>query len=135
PQPSRWAAGDPGCSKRSAPGLLGRVREEPEITMRSLAGELAERGIVVNHVSVWNILRRERQPVKKKRARPRAGSARRGAPAGPLAATSMAPRSITPRLHRRDVGQDQHGAAARLVRTRQAPQGKGQRCRTATGRP
>lgn len=40
--------------------LLGRIREEPEITMRELAGELAERGIMVSHVSVWNILRRER---------------------------------------------------------------------------
>ena len=55
--------------------LLGRVREEPEITMRTLAGELAERGIVVSHVSVWNILRRERQTFKKKRVRQRAGSA------------------------------------------------------------
>jgi transposase len=55
--------------------LLGRVREEPEITMRSLAGELAERGIVVSHVSVWNILRRERQSFKKNRVRQRAGSA------------------------------------------------------------
>jgi transposase len=55
--------------------LLGRVREEPEITLRSLAGELAERGIVVSHVSVWNILRRERQSFKKNRVRQRAGSA------------------------------------------------------------
>lgn len=55
--------------------LLGRVRDEPEITMRSLTGELAERGIVVSHVSVWNILRRERQSFKKNRVRQRAGSA------------------------------------------------------------
>jgi transposase len=55
--------------------LLGRVCAEPEITMRALAGELAERGIVVSHVSVWNILRRERQSFKKKRIRQRAGSA------------------------------------------------------------
>jgi transposase len=55
--------------------LLGRVREQPEITMRALAGELAERGIVVSHVSVWNILRRERQSFKKNRARQRAGLA------------------------------------------------------------
>src|SRR5262245_24771801 len=55
--------------------LLGRVREEPEITMRALADELAERGIVVSHVSVWNILQRERQSFKKNRVRQRAGSA------------------------------------------------------------
>ena len=55
--------------------LLGRIRDEPEVTVRALAGELAERGIVVSHVSVWNLLRRERQSFKKNRARQRAGSA------------------------------------------------------------
>jgi transposase len=55
--------------------LLGRIRKEPEITMRALACELAERGIVVSHVSVWNILRRERQSFKKKHAGQRTGSA------------------------------------------------------------
>jgi transposase len=55
--------------------LLGRVRAEPEVTVRTLASELAGRGIVVSHVSVWNLLRRERQTFKKKRVRQRAGSA------------------------------------------------------------
>lgn len=55
--------------------LLGRIRDEPEVTVRALAGELAGRGIVVSHVSVWNLLRRERQSFKKKRVRQRAGSA------------------------------------------------------------
>ena len=32
------------------------------------------RGIVVSHVAVWNILRRERQTFKKNRLRQRAGS-------------------------------------------------------------
>jgi transposase len=54
--------------------LLSRVREEPEITTRALACELATRGIVVSHVAVWNILRRERQTFKKNRLRERAGS-------------------------------------------------------------
>ena len=31
-----------------------------DITTRALADELAERGIVVSHVSVWNLLRREK---------------------------------------------------------------------------
>ena len=53
--------------------LLGRVAEEPDISMRALADELAERGIVVSHVSVWNLLRREKQTFKKKRSRQRAG--------------------------------------------------------------
>ncbi len=54
--------------------LLGRLAEEPDISMRALADELAERGIVVSHVSVWNLLRREEQTFKKKRLRQRAGS-------------------------------------------------------------
>jgi transposase len=54
--------------------LLSRVREEPEITTRALACELAARGIVVGHVAVWNMLRRERQTFKKNRLRQRAGS-------------------------------------------------------------
>lgn len=54
--------------------LLGRLQEEPEITTRALACELAARGIVVSHVAVWNILRRERQTFKKNGLRQRAGS-------------------------------------------------------------
>ena len=49
--------------------LLSRVRAEPAITTRALARELAARGIVVSHVAVWNILRRERQTFKKNRLR------------------------------------------------------------------
>lgn len=54
--------------------LLDRLAEEPDVSMRTLADELAARGIVVSHVSVWNLLRREDQTFKKKRARQRAGS-------------------------------------------------------------
>src|SRR5262245_46376254 len=32
--------------------LLERIAEKPDVTMRELAAELAERGIVVSHVSV-----------------------------------------------------------------------------------
>lgn len=52
--------------------LMGRIAEQPDITVRALADELAERGIVVSHVSVWNLLRRENQTHKKKRVRQRA---------------------------------------------------------------
>lgn len=55
--------------------LLGRLSQEPDISMRALADELAMRGIVVSHVSVWNLVRREDQTFKKKRARQRARSA------------------------------------------------------------
>ena len=54
--------------------LLERVAAEPHVTTRALAAELAERGIEVSHVSVWNALRRERLTHKKNCARQRAGS-------------------------------------------------------------
>jgi transposase len=55
--------------------IASRLAEKPDITMRELAGELAARGITVSHVSVWNLVRRQNQSYKKKRARKRAGSA------------------------------------------------------------
>ena len=53
--------------------LMERIGKEPDITTRELADELAERGLVVSHVSVWNLLKREHQSHKKKRAGQRAG--------------------------------------------------------------
>jgi len=53
--------------------LLQRIGEKPDITTRELADELAERGMIVSHVSVWNLLKRENQSHKKKRAGQRAG--------------------------------------------------------------
>lgn len=47
--------------------IFARIAEQPDITTRALADELANRGILVSHVSVWNLLRRERQSHKKRR--------------------------------------------------------------------
>lgn len=52
--------------------LMQRLGEKPDITTRELADELAERGMTVSHVSVWNLLQREDQSHKKKRAGQRA---------------------------------------------------------------
>ena len=49
--------------------LLARLASKPDLTVRALADELAERGIVVGHVAVWNMMRRENLTHKKKRAR------------------------------------------------------------------
>jgi len=46
--------------------ILARVAHEPDITTRRLADELAERGIKVSHVSVWNLLKRAEQSHKKR---------------------------------------------------------------------
>lgn len=55
--------------------LMERIGEKPDITTRELADELAGQGMIVSHVSVWNLLRREDQSHKKKRAGQRAGQA------------------------------------------------------------
>ena len=49
--------------------LLARLAAQPDLTVRALADELATRGIIVGHVVVWNLLRREKLTHKKKRAR------------------------------------------------------------------
>lgn len=61
--------------------LLARVGETPDLTLRALAAELAARGILVSHYAVWHLLIREGITFKKKPARQRAATPRRGAAA------------------------------------------------------
>ena len=37
--------------------LLHRVAEQPDLTLRALVAELAERGVVVSYYAVWQLLR------------------------------------------------------------------------------
>jgi transposase len=53
--------------------LLRRIAEAPDLTLRALAGELADRGVHVSHYAVWHLLAREGITFKKKPARRRAG--------------------------------------------------------------
>jgi putative transposase len=46
--------------------VLARVAGQSDVTTRALADELARRGIKVSHVSVWNLLRREKRSFKKR---------------------------------------------------------------------
>jgi transposase len=64
--------------------LLARIAEQPDLTLRALAAELAERGIAVSLGALWTFFAREKISFKKKPARRRAGSRRRGAPAGAM---------------------------------------------------
>jgi transposase len=64
--------------------LLARIAEKPDLTLRALAAELAGRGIVVSLAAVWTFFAREKISFKKKPACRRAGSRRRGAPAGTM---------------------------------------------------
>jgi transposase len=53
--------------------LLGRLAAEPEVTVRGLQAELAERGIAVSHYAIWNLFAHEGISFKKKPARQRTG--------------------------------------------------------------
>jgi transposase len=60
--------------------LLERVKE-PGMTVRALAVELREHGVVTSHVSIWRILKDAGLSFKKNAVRNRAGSARHRAKA------------------------------------------------------
>ena len=45
--------------------LLGRLAEKPDVTLRGLVGELAERGIVVSYYAVWHFFEHEGISFKK----------------------------------------------------------------------
>ena len=68
--------------------VLQRMSEKPDITLRALAAELAERGVTVSYFAVWHFCTREGLTFKKNAARQRAGSSRRGAKTRTLAAPS-----------------------------------------------
>lgn len=70
--------------------LLGRIAEAPDLTLRALQAELAERGVAASYHAVWDFFAHEGVTFKKKPARHRAGSAGRGPEARPLA-TSPGP--------------------------------------------
>ena len=53
--------------------LLARLAETPDITLRALVVELAERGIVVSLYAVWHFFEHEGISFKKKPVRQRAG--------------------------------------------------------------
>jgi len=54
--------------------LLARIGEAPDLTLRALAGELAERGVVVSHWAVWKFCRSEKLTFKKKHSAQRTRS-------------------------------------------------------------
>jgi transposase len=64
--------------------LLARIEEKPDLTLRALLAELADRGIEVSYYAVWHFFEHEGISFKKKPARQRAGSTRRGKAARPL---------------------------------------------------
>lgn len=55
--------------------ILDRIEAVPNLSLRALAAELAERGVVVSYGAIWTFVHREGLSFKKKRASRRAGSA------------------------------------------------------------
>ena len=70
--------------------LLKRLAQEPDITLRALLAELAERGIKVSYYAVWHFFEHEGISFKKKPARQRAGSARHHPATGTMEKVSRA---------------------------------------------
>ena len=70
--------------------LLTRLAEQPDITLRALLAELAERGIKVSYYAVWHFFEHEGISFKKKPARQRAGSSRRRPVTGAMEKVSRA---------------------------------------------
>jgi transposase len=54
--------------------LLARITAKPDVTLRGLRAELAERGTKVSYDAVWRFVREARLTFKKKPAGERAGS-------------------------------------------------------------
>lgn len=50
--------------------IVERIRQEPHLTLHRLKDELAARGLVVSHNTVWEFLRREGLRFKKNAVRP-----------------------------------------------------------------
>jgi transposase len=71
-------------SRRAARLILDCIGRDPDLSLRALAAELAERGVVVSYGAVWTFVHREGLSFKKKRAPRRAAglTLRAGARAG-----------------------------------------------------
>ena len=67
--------------------LLARVAEEPDLTLRALRAELADRGLTASVDALWRFLRTENLTFKKNAARRRTGPTRCATQARALAAS------------------------------------------------
>ena len=57
--------------------VLSRIVEKPDLTLRALLKELADRGLVVSYYALWHFLQHEGVTFKKKPSRLRTGPAGR----------------------------------------------------------
>jgi len=80
--------------------LMARIAEKPDLTLRAIMAELAERGVVASYGAVWAFFASEGISFKKKPARQRAGSRRRRPPSRPVEEASGPARSQAPGVYR-----------------------------------
>ena len=83
----RRAVGSPAALKmggrrpylvaRERDWVLSRIAEKPDLTLRALLRELADRGLVVSYYALWHFLQHEGVMFKKKPSRLRTGPAGR----------------------------------------------------------
>ena len=91
----RWRASGSAAAKRMGgwkqlllknerKWLLTRIAEKPDLTLRAVVAELAERGTPASYGAVWRFFKREGISFKKKPTRQRTGPRRHRPPAGPV---------------------------------------------------
>ena len=74
--------------KREREWLLARIAEKPDLTLRAVVAELAERGTPASYGAVWRFFKHEGITFKKNSARQRAGSHRHRSPPDPVEGAS-----------------------------------------------
>jgi transposase len=95
--------------------LLQRI-DSGGFTLRGLVAELAERGFKINYRTMWKFVHSLGLSYKIRPSRQANSSGRTLPGAAPAGSSTSAGLTQAPGVHRRDVDQDQHGAAARLGR-------------------
>ena len=117
--PAAWPVGGkkPFTGANEEAGL-GPRRGEAGFTGRELLAELNQRGIEVSYYGVWHFVDHVGLSFKKKPARQRTGSRGRGTPAAAMETAPEQNPGWKVDLHRRNLGEDQHDAAAWSLRQR-----------------
>jgi transposase len=98
--------------------IRARVEEKPDITGRELLAELNQRGVEISYYGVWHFVDHVGLSFKKKPARQRTGSRGRCTPETAMEAAPEQDLGRTVDLHRRNLGEDEHDAAAGTLRQR-----------------
>ena len=83
-RPSRWVGSGRYELKGERAWLLARIAEKPDLTLRAVVAELAERGTPASYGAVWRFFRHEGITFKKNAARQRTRSRRHRPPPDPV---------------------------------------------------